>query len=157
MNSVVIYSPIFRQSSGSGLVTSFDHLKSSSGDRLKPSPSCVNFDKKTVKLGSNVFASPKLSSKLDKLSLSKNKSSDDANTDSPEKKVKLNDSDKKDSDNLKTNTIKLINKQIQQHDECPKHEKSHGQSTQEGKKRDESPTAMDTSEYVSILRKTRPC
>ena len=152
---------VSRQSSGSGLVTSFEHLKGSSGDRLKPPPSCVNYDKKTVKLGSTVSASPKLTSKLDKLSLSKNKSSSDPNSDSPEKKVKLNDFVKKDSENLKSKTIKLINKQIERHNESEKNEKSeelqnqsgeksHNKSTQEVEKDAESPTAMDTSEPVSM-------
>ena len=118
----------------------------------------MNFDKKTVKLGSTVSASPKLSSKLDKLSLSKNKLSGDPNTDSPEKKVKLNYFDKNESENLKTKTIQLINKQIQKHDENPMGEKSQKQpseksqdkSTQEVKKIDDSPQDMDTSENVSM-------
>ena len=148
-----------RQSSSGGLVTSFEHLKGA-GDRLKPPPSCINLDKKTIKFGSN-SGSPNISSSLNKLSIVKNKSTSESNSDSPEKRIKLNKSQGVLDSDLKSNTIKLINKQMERDCESDKNgktknqskETSQAQSAKEVKKEDGIAEKMDTSESVNVLCK----
>ena len=146
-----------RQSSRGGLVTSFEHLKGA-GDRLKPPPSCINLEKKTIKFGSN-SDSPSISSSLNKLSIVKNKSTAESNSDSPEKRMKLNINKGVLESNLKSNTIKLINKQMERGCKSDKNgkneskETSEAQSAQEVQKEDGLSEKMDTSESVSVLCK----
>ena len=147
-----------RQSSSGGLVTSFEHLKGA--ERLKPPPSCINLDKKTIKLGSN-SGLPNISSSLNKLSIVKNKSTAESNSDSPEKRMKLNINKGVLESNLKSNTIKLINKQMERGCESDKNgktknqskETSEAQSAKEVQKEDGNAEKMDTSESVSVLCK----
>ena len=156
---------IFHRQSSGGLVTSFQHLRAGGGDRLKPPPSCINFEKKTVKLSSSDSSSPKISSSLNKLSLTREKPKSETNADSPEKKVKVNDSDKTTTrSDLKANTIKLINEQMERHSDTETTGKSGEDSQKQSKELPEDqsklndgknsalPTTMDTSDPVRLNR-----
>lgn len=85
-----------RRTSGN-LLTSFDIPSSGSGDRLKPPPSCVNFEKKKIKLNSNSKPSSEtVSSSLCKLKIHKLDGVQDGCISS--KKIKLSDSSNSTSD-----------------------------------------------------------
>ncbi|XP_045195614.2 ashwin-like [Mercenaria mercenaria] len=85
--------PKSKRRSAGNLLTSFDLPSSGTGDRLKPPPSCINFEKKKIKLNNSSKTSTEtlaVSSSLNKLKI--NKADDVKEGSISVKKIKLTDS-----------------------------------------------------------------